>query len=89
MSYKKYVWEEGTTDRAKNVLGREILLNVDMRKHITKRKNINLTVMKNKLKKKTEVVQRTSKTPKQSIQYTAKIQQNESKIQQQKIREPY
>ena len=41
----------GDTDRAKNVLGREILLNVDMRKHITKRKNINSTVMKNKLKK--------------------------------------
>ena len=35
------------------------------------------------------MVQRTSKTPKQSKQYTAKIQQNESKMQPQKIRETY
>ena len=35
------------------------------------------------------MVQRTSKTPKQSKQYTAKTQQNESKMQPQKIRETY
>ena len=35
------------------------------------------------------MTQRTSKTSKQSKQHTAKMQQNESKIQQQQIRETY